>query len=110
MTTMEQTYQQGFQVTKHSGLGIASFVLAMMIGLFEFVLIVFAGIMETMTPGGMDEESLAGLAGNLAGVGLGIAGLVQRQRKKVFSTLGLIFNGGIIFGIIFLLILGSMVA
>ncbi len=117
MTTVERMYQQDYGLSKHSGLGIASFVVSLLMGASEFLLIMVAGILETATPGGLNEESLAaifigllviaGLFANLAGVGLGIAGLVQRDRKKVFSTLGVVFNGMIILGLVLLLIIGA---
>jgi hypothetical protein len=117
MTTVERLYQQDYGLWKHSGLGIASFVVSLLIGASEFLLIMIAGVLEAATPGGMDNESLivlfiglfviVGLFANLAGVGLGIAGLVQRDRKKVFSALGVVFNGTVIFGLTMLLILGA---
>ncbi len=109
-----------YEVMKHSGLGIASFALAIAIGALDFFVVVFAGIIEEITPGGMDEESiiailvglfvLGGLAANMAGVGLGIAGLIQRGRKQVFTILGLAFNAAIICGIVGLMVLGAMMS
>ncbi len=113
------SYDAGYDYNpeKHSGLGIASFILSVAIGVFDFVVVALAGMVEASTPGGMDEESviailigifiLGGLAANFAGVGLGIAGLVQRGRKKVFSVLGLSFNAALVFGIIGLMIIGA---
>jgi len=120
MTVGTYVYSPGYDydLMKHSGLGVASFVMSVAIGIFDFALIVFAGIVEGSTPGGMDEESvvailiglfiLFALAANVAGIGLGIAGFVQRNRKKVFSALGLAFNAATIFGIFSLMVLGSM--
>ena len=114
------SYHAGYEcdAIKHSGFGIASFIISVAIGMFDFAVIVFAGLIEGSTPGGMDEESvvailiglfiLGGMAANMAGAGLGIAGLVQRDRKKVFAVLGLAFNTAVIFGVIFLMILGAM--
>jgi len=121
MTTVESVYQHhghASSLLRHSGLGIASFILSLMVGAVEFLVIMAAGIVEATTPGGMDEQSMAailiglfilgGLMANMAGVGLGIAGLVQRDRKRVFSTLGLVFNGTAILGIVMLMVIGSM--
>lgn len=114
------SYHAGYEsdAIKHSGFGVASFIISVAIGIFDFVVIAFAGLVEASEPGGMDEESvvailiglfiLGGMAANMAGAGLGIAGLVQRDRKKVFAVLGLAFNAAIVFGVIFLMILGSM--
>ncbi len=91
---------------KHSGLGIASFCISIAAGVFIFFTFVIAGAIEATTPGGMDEESvtavLVGLAlitflfASLVSLGLGIGGLFQKERKKVFAILGTIFSGAII--------------
>jgi hypothetical protein len=106
-----------YDLLKHSGLGVASFILSIAVGVFDFLVVALAGLMEASSPGGMDEESviailiglfiLGALAANLAGMGLGIAGMVQRDRKKVFSVLGLAFNAAIVFGIIGLMVIGA---
>ena len=109
-----------YETMKHSGLGIASFALAIAIGILDFFIFVFAGIIEETSPGAMDGESvitllvglfiLGGLAANMAGVGLGIAGLIQKSRNQVFTVLGLAFNAAIICGIIGLMVLGAMMS
>lgn len=101
---------------RHSGLGIASFVLALGCAFLAFAMIVVAGVMEVSTPGGIDEESLAaglvGLAiltalfGSFVAFILGAAGLFQSQRKKIFAALGLIFSGLTLFGTGGLIVLG----
>ena len=88
---------------KQSGLGIASFVMAVLIGITAFALVVMAGVVEASTPGGMDEESpvaiiiglgiFAVIGMSLLGIGLGIAGLLQPDRARIFSILGLSCNG-----------------
>jgi len=47
---------------------------------------------------------------SLVGVGLGVAGLKQINRKKVFSILGLVFNLMIIAGMIMLIVIGKLVS
>ncbi len=111
-------YAEG-QPSKHSGIGIASFVIAIGVGCAEFILIAIAGIMEATTPGGMDEESpqaimvglgiLAGLALCLPGIGLGFAGVVVKGRKKLFAILGLVFNCSILACVTALLLFGLAV-
>jgi len=101
---------------KHSGLGIASFIMALGMGVLEFVLFIAAGIMETRTPGGIDENSpaaivlglalIGGLLLDMLAVGLGIAGLLQPRRKKVFAILGVIIGTMILLGVIGLIGLG----
>lgn len=87
---------------KHSGLGIASFVVSILDWLLSFVLMAVAVIMELATPGGMDETSPAAVVLGLSlfflffvavvALGLGVGGLVQPDRKKVFPVLGTIFS------------------
>lgn len=100
---------------KHSGLGIASFSLfGGMAILFVLFLVMFimriAGEID-FTAEAVDAEELAArieqipelaiyplvmlatLAGNLIGLILGIIGLIQKERKKVFAILGTVFNG-----------------
>ena len=110
------TYE--FDERKNSGLGLASFALAITIGVYDFLLIVFASVVETGTPGAMDENSviaivvglliLAGLASNMLGIALGIGGLFQNDRQKVFPVLGTTLNSATILGIIGLMVLGAM--
>jgi hypothetical protein len=103
---------------KHSGLGIASFIISIPVGILIFLTITIAGVMEVSTPGGLNEESpKAVLLGmlllgcfflELSAIGLGIGGLLQKDRKKVFSILGLSFSGGTILFTGFLILLGSV--
>jgi uncharacterized membrane protein len=101
---------------KHSGLGIVSFITSIVSGILIFLLIVIAGAMEVSTPGGMDEESAGAmmvglflfvfLGASLVALGLGIAGLLQKDRKKIFAILGTIFSAVTIVGMIFIVMLG----
>lgn len=87
---------------RHSGLGIASFVISCVCAVLILVLLIVAGVMEMSTPGGVSEESpvviIVGLLLiffvflALVGLGLGIAGLCQSERKKVFAVLGTVFG------------------
>src|SRR5690606_33657307 len=87
---------------KHSGVGIASFVTSIVAGVLIFLLVIIAGVLEVSTPGGMDEESIAAvliglflfafLGAELVALGLGIGGLIQKDRKKIFAILGVVFS------------------
>ena len=87
---------------KHSGVGIASFVLSLLSGIGLFVLFGVAGYMEAQSPGGMSEDDpttmLLGVALIAGGLGqflafiLGAVGLFQPNRKKIFAILGTIFS------------------
>jgi hypothetical protein len=102
---------------KHSGLGIASFAIGLSVGVFECAIVVVAGIIEVSTPGGIDEDSpatmllglaiLAGLGIALCGVGLGIAGLLQR-RNKLFAALGVVIGLLVVLGVAGLIVVGLM--
>ena len=103
---------------KHSGLGIASFALSIIVGIAVLAVFVAAGIAETSTPGGMDEESpvaiIIGLgifaAGGLGlvALGLGVASFFQSERKKLFGILGVVFSGAILLVTAGLMLLGLM--
>jgi len=104
----------------HSGLGIASLILSILVGVTEFVMVVAATIMDSASDGGMDEESigailvglmiLGGCFMALVGLALGIAGLVQKDRKKIFPALGTAFNAVVLLGVLGLLVIGLCLA
>lgn len=104
------------EAQKHSGLGIASFITSIVSGILIFALIVIAGVMEASTPGGIDEESavaiivgvflFAFLGASLVALGLGIGGLMHRERKKIFAVLGAVFSAATVVGTIFIMMLG----
>jgi len=120
MANGAKMYEQGYSPMKHSGFGIASFIISLVIGVTELFFVIIAGVLEVTTTGGIDEESavviilgllmIGGLVVSLVGTGLGITGLVRKNRKKVFSILGLVFNGMIILGLITLMIIGRTIS
>jgi hypothetical protein len=96
---------------KHSGLGIASFITGITSGIITLLSFCLSVI---VSEGGILEEPantvvvlflLGGLS--LAGValGLGIAGLVQRERKKILAVLGTLFAAATFVGMIFVIML-----
>lgn len=101
---------------KHSGLGIASFIVSIAAGVCIFFTFVIAGAIEATTPGGMNEESVTAiiiglllvifLFATLVSLGLGIGGLFQKQRKKIFAILGTVFSATITLGTVALIALG----
>src|SRR5690606_39021202 len=103
---------------KHSGLGIASFVVAVLVMLAMLGVFAVAGVMAASDPAVMDENSadamMIGLAiiflflVDLVALGLGIGGLLQQDRKKLFAVLGLVVSGGIILLTIVLFIVGNL--
>ncbi|MBI5777861.1 MAG: hypothetical protein HZA49_00195 [Planctomycetes bacterium] len=103
---------------RHSGFGIASFIISLVMGVADFLLLAAAGIMEVSTPGGIDDKSasavilglimIGGFVLNLAGLAFGIVGLLARDRKKVLAILGLIFNLIILIGMVGIMALGLL--
>lgn len=101
---------------KHSGLGIASFIISLISAALIFILMAIAGVLEVSTPGGMSEESAGAvliglflilfLIVCLVALGLGIGGLVQKERKKLFAILGTLFSGVTFVGTLFVLLIG----
>lgn len=106
------------QPLKHSGFGIASFLISIITGLIVFLLLVMATIMAAQTGGEIDEESPGAIILGLSiigagflyilGIGLAIGGLFQQNRYKVFSILGLVINIFSILGIAGLILIGLL--
>lgn len=90
------------QNAKHAELGIASFGLSLLAGLALFVMFVIAGVLESQSPDGLDEESTAaivlglllilGVCVEFVALGLGIGSLFQASRKKLLGILGIVFS------------------
>lgn len=104
--------------TPHSGMGIAAFITAVCGAVLMLGLVVIAGIIETTTPGGMEETSMSAiLLGlglmltalmQLVAFGLGVAGALQADRRRVFAVLGLVFSIGSMLGVVLLMVIGSL--
>lgn len=90
------------QEQEHSGLGIASFITSVATGGLLLSVSLIAGVMEASTPGGIDEESpgvivlgvlvFALLGAAVVALGLGVSGLFQKDRMKVFAVLGAVLS------------------
>jgi len=105
---------------RHSGLGIASFMISMVVIGFFFFLLFLAVVIAVIGQDLADTNStmirtlgaflmLSSLA-SLVGLGFGFAGLKQINRKKLFSILGVVFNLMIMAGMIALIIYGRLVS
>jgi len=112
------TTQQESQVRlKHSGLGIASFIIALLQGFLTLVVVLIAGVLAAAGPQQDNEVGfmivgllvLAGIFTHCVGAGLGIAGLVRKNRKKVFAVLGLILNAMALLMVLLLMLIGVAV-
>ena len=115
---MEPLTNPGTKPIKHSSLGIASFIISVLAGMILFVCVIIAGAMAASTPGGIDEESTTAMLVGLViffcffmemlAIGIGIGGLFQKDRNKIFAILGIVFSIATCLGLIGLMILGSM--
>lgn len=115
---------------KHSKLGVTSLVIAVLATVGIVALFVIAALIGASTFGGENPQSLdpqgiqnspafAGFA--LVGIGfllcvilyfvglvLGLVGVFQRRRKRLFAILGTVANGLAVLAIISLLVLGAI--
>ena len=125
---------------RHSRLGIASFVIAVLTTVLFVVLLVVIFSAAGQLLGGVDPQNVTpqdlernlrqspgttgvlGVAGfglvaspflYLLGAALGIAGLIQKRRKRLFSVLGTVANGVIFLGllalVLFLVVVGTTI-
>lgn len=103
---------------KHSGIGIASFVLGILTVVLFFVLVVIATGSALSQGGQLDPNSmqaiilglvivLVGLM-SLVGAGLGLASALQQHRRKILGIIGLCLNGLVIALVVVCFILGNM--
>jgi hypothetical protein len=102
ITDMAKIYNGDAGFGKRSGRGIASFVIAIAAGVLYLsvlgLMVILAAIAPELT---QDRPAMlhiftamimAGFLGNIVGVVLGISGVCQKNRKKLFAVLGLVFN------------------
>ena len=113
---------------KHSGIGIASFVIGLIsiLTVIISILVMVVGLADYVTPDGLvipDEEEvtanttvlasaflyLFSLLLSILGVVLGIVGCVIRNRRRVFAILGLVFNAFVALGTIVVFVVGLMI-
>jgi hypothetical protein len=103
---------------KHSGLGILSVVLAALSAVAVVVTLVVAAAMSANDPTLFDDDEgpatmalgaavILEACLSLVGVGLGIGGLADKSRRKVFPAIGVVFNGLIILAVVALMVLGA---
>jgi hypothetical protein len=102
---------------KHSAWGIASFVWSVATGAGELLVIGLSGALYAVNPNLVQPPSLAlgaltlllcaAFPAGLIGISLGLAGLVQQDRRKVFAFLGLAVSLAIMAGVGLLWFVGS---
>lgn len=114
ITDARKIYKEDTGFGKHSGFGIASFIIAVGVGVLDLLLFGLAFVLGGIVPSVVQRGStilyvfgaivMLGFVASLVGSGLGIAGLRQKNRKRVLSILGLIFNCAIVIGFVVLII------
>lgn len=112
----EKPAPQATPSPSHSGLGIASFAVSFLSGGVLMVMIGVATYFAATMEGEMSEESpqaillglaiIAGMGLAVIGAGLGIAGIAQPNRNKIFAILGVIFNALVVLAVCGLMGLG----
>jgi len=96
------TNTAAYSQLRHSGFGIASFVISLVAGFYGFIFAAVTVAILTMVPRRIAERPwvvgvtvlflIFGLGVGLLGIELGITGLIQKERKKTFAGFGLVFN------------------
>jgi hypothetical protein len=85
----------------HSGLGIASFLIGLVVVLLNVLLVLIAVLMGRgrRTPEAVESVGLllgvffcTGVVGALVGLGLGVGGLFREDRNRTFAVVGVVLN------------------
>jgi hypothetical protein len=97
----------------HSGLGITSLVIALVVAIGLFVVFAVAGFLHHQGRGPRDPATMlvglmtiALLFVDIVALGLGIGALCQKNRRKLMGVLGVVISGCILLGTIGLMIIG----
>ncbi|WP_225209741.1 hypothetical protein [Xanthomonas bonasiae] len=100
----------------YSGLGIASFAVSLIAAVLTLVLIGVCAALVYSQPDSLDEDSplamlvgmamMVGVFAELAAAALGIGSLFQRDRRKLYGVLGLIFAIATLVGVAALIVFG----
>ena len=121
-------YGESARENRHSRMGIASFVIGIlafvvMVVLFVVFGVLLSSLLEGVDPQNVDPESLQdspgamglglvtiGIIGTLllylVGLALGIAGIFQRRRRRLFAVLGTVGNGIVLLAFVVLIVVG----
>lgn len=111
--------QQGYPMPqasqKNSSLGIASFVISLTVMVLEIAGFIIVAVSAASSGNQIIGTAIVFAVGailgaiiNLAGIGLGIAGALQKSSRKVLSILGIILNSLTILAFICLVIIGLL--
>ena len=95
----KKTCHKDTRTDKHSGYGIASLAISVLVG-GSFFTTILGMIVAKICEFELSEPLLAamgivfmlGIAASLAGLGFGVAGMLNKNRKKILPVLGAVFN------------------
>ena len=115
----------------HTRMGIASVIIAVLATVLIVILVIVAGSVATslfqgQDPAAIDPQSLEnspeatslaivgfGVLGSFllyfVGLGLGVAGIFQRRKKRIFGILGAVFNGLVLLAVVMLFVVAFVV-
>ena len=99
-----------------SKLGITSLLISIFTAIGLFIVFLIAGVMESNTYGGIDEESAGAIILglfifgfvflDLLAVGLGIAGIFQKTRDRITAIIGTILSSATLIITLSLIVIG----
>ena len=102
---------------RYSGLGVASFVVSLVVAVSMLLLFIVAGVQHNGHPSGpYPGQTFLGLMAitllftDFASIGLGIAAVCQKEANKLFGILGIAFSALTILGTVGLVVLGLMIS
>jgi hypothetical protein len=87
---------------KHKGLGIASFLVTVIVCVLMFLLIAIAGLLTAAHKATPELNTMIGISlvffwlVDFVGIGLGIAGAFDRASKKAFPILGIVIGTAVL--------------
>ncbi len=114
MIDVTEKIKEDHKRIKHSGWGIVSFIISLIIGISMLSSFIFTVRVIYFNPG-VDEQTvihaavrfmflnIAWIIFDIVPIGLGIIGLFQKEKEKIFSILGIVISLTTIFGIIILI-------
>ncbi len=98
---------------KHSTLGVISSILAIAAGFAYVLMILGVGVLLEINQDELNKKTLAviviglffigSILMNLSGIGLVIAGLIQKKRRKLFAIIGLVLNAIVLVSLVLFL-------
>jgi hypothetical protein len=105
-------------MARHSGIGVASFITSVAVGVLMIGTLIVAGLMALSTSGGMTAKSagpvmlglsfVALLFADIVALALGIGGLCQSDCRRTFAVLGTVLSSGTIVLVVSLAVIGNL--